>query len=72
MIDFKNIFASKTIWGAVLMILPVILGLFGFSSEDAAAVGTQVTSFVEHAIQFVGFVLTVWGRLTATKGIKLT
>ena len=70
--DVKSIFASKTIWGAILMFAPTVLGFFGFTATEATGAINEVQAFVTHAVSFVGFVLTIWGRFTAKKALTLT
>lgn len=69
--DFKSVFASKTIWGAIVMIVPTILGLFGITAAESAQAVNHVTTIVSHGVELVGFVMVLWGRLTATKALKL-
>jgi hypothetical protein len=63
----KTVWTSQTIWGAVIMILPVILQLFhiDLSAADASTGVGYVQSFINDAIVLFGFVTTVWGRMKA-------
>ena len=64
---FKNIFASKSIWGGLIAILGVVAPMLGFSfsTED----GQTVMGLVEQVTVIVGTVLALYGRVTATKKI---
>ncbi len=67
----KSIFASKTIWGAVLMIIPPLLSIFGVSSDDASQGVSMASELIDKAIAFIGFVVVIWGRVAATKPVTL-
>ena len=71
MFDIKNVFASKTIWGAIAMLAPTVLGFFGVTAAETAEGIGHATSLVNDAIVAVGFVLTIWGRISATKSLRL-
>jgi hypothetical protein len=72
--DVKSIFASKTIWGAVIMLAPTIAGLLGLNltSADATAAVDHASGIVNNVIEVVGFFMVLWGRMTATKAVTLT
>jgi len=65
MTDFKSLFTSKTFWGAMISLASVIAGMFGYTigAEDQVALADVVVS----AGGIVGVVLTVWGRIVASK-----
>lgn len=65
--DTKSIFASKTVWGAVIMVAPIALQAMGVSltADETAALG----DLIDPIVSLVGFVLTVYGRMSATKAI---
>lgn len=71
--DVKSIFASKTIWGGIIMIAPTIAQLLGLnlSAADATEAVTRGTSLVNGAIEAFGFFMVLWGRMTATKTVRL-
>jgi hypothetical protein len=65
--DTKTIWTSQTIWGAVIMLLPVILQLFGInlSAGDASTGVGYAQSFINDGIALFGFAMTVIGRMKA-------
>ena len=65
----KHLLKSKTIVGALLTILPVVLPLLGinFSAEDYALFGETA----DKAIQLFGGLMAVWGRVVAQTKLKL-
>ena len=64
----KWIVTSKTIWGLVIMALPLVAKLAGwqFTGEDTVAM--QQT--FDAVITAVGMALGVWGRLSAKAGVR--
>ena len=67
MIDTKTPFASKTIWGAVLMLGALVLNALGYDliQEDQALIVEVLVT----AVGAVGTLLAIFGRLTATRKI---
>lgn len=67
--NIKSIFSSVTFWGAVLTLavtaVPSVSAAFNLTSANTAIVAT-------HIVQVIGFGITVYGRLTATKQVTLT
>jgi hypothetical protein len=65
--DTKGIFASKTVWGGIIVVIAAIAGLFGYSitAEDQ----TALVGYIESAATIAGGLLVIWGRITATKRI---
>lgn len=66
--DTKSPFASKTIWGAALMLISLALNAFGYdlTTEDQALVVETVVT----AVGAIGTLLAIYGRLTATRKIS--
>jgi uncharacterized membrane protein len=68
--DTKNPFLSKTVWGAIFLLVSVVLlKFFGVeltSDEQAEGVRTFVNG-AEAVSAVLGFILVIWGRLTAKK-----
>lgn len=65
--ETKTIWTSKTVWGAIAMLLPVILKLFGVDLTDAdasTAVGLA-QQILDLALQLGGFIMVVIGRMKA-------
>jgi hypothetical protein len=62
----KSIFTSVTFWGAIVAlaatVVPSVFTLFGLGTGAVAQ-----AAITAHIIQVIGFVITVYGRLTATK-----
>ncbi|CAB4190198.1 hypothetical protein UFOVP1288_44 [uncultured Caudovirales phage] len=60
MVDVKNIFASKAIWGSVVALVsaiaPTVLPLVGIQPGELASITGAL-----------GALLAIYGRLTATK-----
>ncbi len=67
--DSKFILQSKTIWGVVILVLPVILPMFGIEF-GADAIGESTVAF-NSLITLVGAVLAVYGRFKATTAISV-
>lgn len=65
--ESKSIFASKTVWGAVIAVAPMVLQTAGITltADETAALG----GLIDPIVTLVGFVLAVYGRVTATKAI---
>lgn len=65
--DFKSIFASKTVWGAIIAIGAGVAGIFGYSigAEDQASLVELGVSVVAS----VGGVIAMFGRVKATKRV---
>lgn len=63
----KSMFASKTIWGGIIIVLAAVAGLLGYSiaPDDQAA----IASYIDNMVMTVGGLLVIWGRITATKKI---
>ena len=66
--DFKSLFASRTFWGGALAVVAGILGFFGYQigGPDQAALieaGSAIAASV-------GGVISIWGRVKASKLIK--
>ncbi len=62
MFGSKNLFASKTIWGALIVLigqaLPIILPLIGVQPGELATITAGI-----------GAVIAIYGRITAKKTI---
>jgi uncharacterized membrane protein len=52
----KNVVLSKTVWGGVIAILPQVLQMFGIDAPEGLP---------EQLMGVIGFILVIWGRLTA-------
>ena len=70
MLDSKPSWQSMTLWGALLMVLPVILGLLGIGINGDSTIAQWLHMLTNSGAQLIGFILVVWGRLTATKVVR--
>ena len=62
----KSIFASKTVWGGVVMLTAYALKFFGVE------LGTEEQTKIAMALtELAGLVVVIWGRISAKKDIKL-
>lgn len=66
----KSILTSKTIWGALLALLPALLSLFGL--DTLPGFQEQASAVVEQVITLVGGALAIYGRIVATKQLVVT
>lgn len=62
----KNWFQSKTIWGIVIALLPVLSNLAGFD------IGESIGDTYTEVISIVGSVLAIYGRWKANGQIVAT
>lgn len=71
--DYKSILFSKTLWGVVSMAIPVVSKALGheIATGDVTGVVNQAQQMLNDAFTFGGMVLAIWGRMTATKPLKL-
>lgn len=60
--ETKNVLQSKTVWGAILSVVGVVMGLVGF--DTGALQGMEDTIVI-----FIGAALSVYGRVKAVKKI---
>lgn len=67
MTDTKSILASKTVWGALIAVAPMLLQTAGvnLTADETSALG----GLIDPIVSLVGFVLAVYGRVSATKAI---
>ena len=70
--ETKSWWASKTIWGAVITVVCVVLSIFGVEITDAeqSAIRDNLTELVTLGGAVVGAVLSIYGRVKASKSIK--
>jgi 2-methylisocitrate lyase-like PEP mutase family enzyme len=66
--ETKSIFASKTVWGGLIVIVAAVAGFFGYtiSGEDQ----TSLIGLIDNAVLIFGGILAIWGRVTASKRIE--
>lgn len=65
--NIKSFLASKTIWGAVIAVLPAVAGLFGYTVTGGDA--TDAAGHANAIVTAIGGLLAIYGRVTATKRI---
>lgn len=64
--DIKSIFASKTFWGLAFIAASHFVPRLAILSAD------EQNAIVQHVMEFVGFALALYGRLTAKTTLTLT
>jgi 2-methylisocitrate lyase-like PEP mutase family enzyme len=66
--ETKSIFASKTVWGGLIVIVAAVAGFFGYTitGDDQAS----LLGLVDNALLIFGGLLAIWGRVTASKRIE--
>ena len=72
--ESKSPFASKTLWGAVMTIVALVLALgFGvdFSLGEQAELTEKIVVAIEAVTATFGPLFVIWGRLTAKKLVKI-
>jgi hypothetical protein len=66
--ETKFILKSKTVWGAILMLVPtvfVLLGLDAPSPDELAGAKAAGEQILLLGTELVGFALAIWGRMAA-------
>ena len=61
----KSFLASKTIWGIIIALSPVLSGWLGFDVDES------IGDIYEPLIQVIGAVIATYGRIKASSGLKL-
>lgn len=69
--DVKSIFASKTLWSAVIAALPAVLGLFGFKITDLAGFTAGSEQIIDGIVTLVGTAGVVYGRIVSNKALVI-
>lgn len=67
----KSPWASKTVWGGVMLAVAMILEQFGVTLDDPEAASENIVQGITLLVELVGIVLVFIGRFTATKRIRL-
>ena len=71
-IETKAWYLSKTLWGTIIMGVGILLNkFFGYTIDEdtQAQITDTVVENISYGINFVGAVLAIWGRITATKKV---
>lgn len=67
MTDYKSIFASKTVWAGIVVVLATLAQFFGY--EINAADQASIVVILTQAATLIGGAVAIYGRVTATKKI---
>lgn len=72
--NVKPFWSSVTLWGAVASFVGIVLPGFGVHVDPAAInnVFSSLQQMLDSILTFGGLVLTVYGRIRATKQVSLT
>ncbi len=65
--EFKGLFASKTVWGALIALVAGLLSLFGYTIAPADQM--ELVTVVAGVGAMAGAVLAIIGRAVASKKI---
>lgn len=69
----KKWYLSKTLWGGIIILASTILSYFGYSvsETDAETFVDALLSSIETVANLVGIILVIYGRIKATKVMKI-
>ncbi len=70
----KFFLRSKTIFGALILLINPLLALFGIeplAADQVAGMGDQIVVVLDSLNEIVGLVLVVWGRVSAKSSLTL-
>ena len=68
MVEEKNWYESKTIWGALIAVLASISGAVGLSIETGAQ--AELAEVMVQMVGAIGALFAIYGRLSATDMIS--
>lgn len=69
MYGVKSFFASKTIWGGLVVLLATAANFAGYTIPDADQ--AQLIEIASNVAALIGALVAIWGRVRATKKIEL-
>jgi|HubBroStandDraft_3_1064219.scaffolds.fasta_scaffold56843_4 hypothetical protein len=69
--EYKSIFASTTFWGAVVSLIAVAFPAF-FAALGVTTDAATQAAIAAHIVSGIGFMVTVYGRLTAKQPVSIT
>lgn len=71
MVDEKQWWGSKTIWGNIIAFVAILLGLVGWKVDAAtqAVIVDQAVAVSSAAVGAAGVLLSLYGRWSATRRI---
>ena len=61
----RNLFASRTIWGALIAAIGLLLNTFFCEGTFVAAEQAQAIDGITTIMEVIGLALVVWGRVRA-------
>ena len=69
----KKPWASKTMWGAAMLLVSMILGSAGVDVplEEQATVSDKIVAVIENVTAVVGWIMVVYGRWVARGPVAL-
>lgn len=65
MTDTKPVFASKTVWGALVAIAASLAGLAGFTLAEGDQ--AELIDLLAQGATLIGAAIALYGRISATK-----
>jgi len=68
MLDQKQWWMSKTVWGVVVMMATVLLSRFGYVITPEIQEG--IVAIALDAVAVVSGIVALWGRIVATKKLQ--
>jgi len=67
----KSLLASKTFWGSIASAVIVVGQSMGwFSATEVQTIQANLNSLLVAGAGLIASAVTIWGRISATKGIK--
>lgn len=70
--ESKWVGKSLTVWGGVVLLLPVLASVFGIEIGGVEGIAAAGVSIIEGIAAIAGFVMVVLGRLRANDGKPVT
>lgn len=69
----KSFLASKSIWGMVMMAVGFGMNYLGYNvgTDLQASLATEIADKIPELFEIGGFLVGLWGRITATKSLTL-
>lgn len=70
--ESKWVGKSLTVWGGIVLLLPVLAEVFGVQIGGVEGIAAAGASIIEGVAAIAGFVMVVLGRLRANDGKPVT
>jgi hypothetical protein len=70
--ETKPWWASRGVWGGIILVLSLIIGAFGYSGltpEEQTVLGDSITNLAAVLGTVIGTILAIWGRIKASKQV---